>query len=601
MKNESNANNGPQIGPTNPHAFNVDVWKGAGRSAFYLSVIYLALVYGGLSAAQPADSAAQSSWIIALLFLPFIYVYSVPFEVSKKEHFPTIGKKRYMTGPYAALFWLAVGLTLPFVIGLCLSLYKGLLPAQAYPICILGPYAACQIFYASRYRLLQIQRSPTTSVQDKTVPRGVVLSPLFLVPHVLLILLTAIAMTPSIFYEDRSWLEVSAVAAVAFPLTVLSLGLIYLGDLASRNSNSKKRFLFENPFAREPLVLLSALILPFLLGRASAFRALGVPSPYAWAKFDWPGIFTLVSICAVGWVFELFRYIADYSAYASRLGLSGEDLHERFRKSVTHYNYIYEFVICLMPLLLFIGGAGVGHVCVVAFFVCILTVLGAGFFRPYPEMGFDGGRGTKVFWLQPPVALVGFKVLGYYAVLLLPLLPYALPLDSVPNFPIRDAALMALCAIPLTVVIGLVNTRIIQYSDNSYSFHWPLLIAVLFPFVIVSTCFVAVALSYNLQPSDLPAKATMSFWSKLLYRAQFELGAVGLSWSYLFVAVFVTASIGRVRRAFDAPGEQLRADLFSNLPCRDILSVAEKHGRDARTTANGVTQLEPPIGPGEQL
>ena len=35
-----------------------------------------------------------------------------------------------------------------------------------------------------------------------------------------------------------------------------------------------------------------------------------------------------------------------------------------------------------------------------------------------------------------------------------------------------------------------------------------------------------------------------------------------------------------------------RADQFSNLGGTGILPVAEKHGQDARTTANRVTQLE---------
>lgn len=543
--------------PKDISAFCRDVRVAVFRSSFYVLVVYLATVCGCLSAELPASVTFWNAGLLTMLFLPFIYIYSVPFELATQEHFPFRGNgKSYIRGPYAPIGCLAAVFAAFCFVGLVFTFRDDYLPIVAYPFPIFLPYMLCQFLFASRYRLLQTQRALTTPSAEDEKNRPAWKSFMFWGPHIALVAATYVAffVAAGMAEEGQSLATLSAIIAI---MVFGSFVTVLAGDRSRRHTSVTKQFLFERTIAREPIALCCTLVLPYILGRVSAYHVSNPTDVSQWWSLSWhlslkDGVVVL-TLFALGLVFELMRYFANYHrGPVARANLSPAELTKRYRRSITRYYLIYVMAICLLPLALFLSNTSPWQYLPITIAVCILMWLGTSGLRPYDQMCFDDNN-RPILPLTPRNWLVVLKVVGYLVLLTIFIWAYISEDWHGLGRPVPSGTLLVFCSIPCGTILALfAGFALLDIRQSGQPFRVPFFLALFFPSLVIAACM-AMSAVWSIDPQAwLLDPVNQSPWNHLLYRLGYDGHSIYLSWSYVIIALAAAGGINSMRKTFES-------------------------------------------------
>lgn len=399
--------------PSSKIAFYHDFLVGCARVLFYFIAVYLSILCGRAGSVNRhlLESDFLESLALSTLFFPFIFLYSIPFELATPAHFPHFRPKRlFLTGVYARLGWSGVLFLVLTLFGFWYCSSNHFLPFWAYIVILLLPFALSQFLFANKYRYLQNQRG------DPGESHGAFLKLPFLIPIIIIFLAMLLSASAGTFASDRHQFP-PIVAALAIVILTWVLSFVF-GNRIRKDPDYAKPFLFESPFIREPIVLFCTLLMPYLTGCASFFL-------YINSNVDLPHIFSLknvsimIALFGLGLVFELMRYLGRYHDFNFARNIPGTDLIRRFKQSVKKYTTIFMVMLALWPLLYFFAGFNVTYGIGATLLVIGLIFSALYSIRRRSLIGSDISDQSKLIALRRPCKnLIAIKIAGYLFLLL---------------------------------------------------------------------------------------------------------------------------------------------------------------------------------------
>ena len=264
--------------------FTQQFWASLSRMVFYYAVIYGSLLCGSATVTKIFLFTPRCLWIAAL-FLPFVFVYSMLFELAEFEFYkrPPMDRSDYHQANYAYLIWTALATLLPFLAAFYVCTTRNYVPVGYYPYLVIFHFALTGYLFASKYRLLQLQRRQdeiadddsgphsTTQAEQAEVGSQVVRSLVALKPiWITLIIIGAVVFAVQGIglrsADDAFRQELSRACISTFVILILWALTVFLSERLSKNKNIQDRFSFERPIVRETVLLASIFWIPFFSG-----------------------------------------------------------------------------------------------------------------------------------------------------------------------------------------------------------------------------------------------------------------------------------------------------------------------------------------------
>lgn len=400
-------------------------YESLGRMLFYFLIVYGAVQVGS-SVLILMPVLYLKCLVISGMFLPFIFVYSMLFELADKTFFPKkITEKEalyeYLLGRYSRIGWVGVIVLVIFLLSVYFSLSNNYLPAEVYPVALPLEFVAVCTLFASKYHKLEHDRSgegETLSIIHLTAFK------FFVVAFAIVLLLL------NFFYFDR--VEYSIALGVAGVLLVLLFAMIAVTHYWSRSGNKSVKdeesiYFYERPRVREFLLQLSITVVPFFVGLYSAL--------YIAAEDHFSALFVVVGsrnvisvlflLIILGVVLENMRYMGRYDdSYNFRTSKTRDDLADAFKNSHEKFLLLVAVYFSMVPILMVLAEYTLGMIILLACYLLSILVALSLVLRPFDEMGIDSVEKTssgkvKVKIITPAQALIGIKILGFIFLLVL--------------------------------------------------------------------------------------------------------------------------------------------------------------------------------------
>ncbi len=359
-----NCVNKGEIHSLNSKNFKSDLYR-AFFVSFFRMIFYFIIVYGsmlcGLATMSKILIFNRVSLHISGLFIPFVFIYSMLFELTEVRYFPHYetkmnALKAYLSikGNYWLLGWTSIIITILFFIFLAKCISNNYLPLIFYPITLTLHFALAGFLFSNKYRKLNIDRK-NNSQEERTLFKLMLFK---LISISYLISMTIFSISAILSYGSNEFGVLYLVMLIILIVFVIS---IYIG-------NKSKTKLFESPFIREPFFLFGILFMPFITGiYASHYIGNNKMELLFFLQYlitSQKYISALIILFGIGLALELMRYLGrcNESHYIKEINKNDDNhndkqtkINERFHESVQNYMIILIIVLSLCPILYYFG------------------------------------------------------------------------------------------------------------------------------------------------------------------------------------------------------------------------------------------------------
>ena len=413
-------------------------YESFGRFVFYSVVVYGALLCGGASVIK-TEIINMRFFVLTMLFVPFLFTYTMLFELSDKKMFPerltddSVWKKSYgLGGKHMFIFLFGIICGILFLFALFYSLKNNFIPYELVPVIIPFEFLLVGTLYASKYNKLELERSKIKKEDFKEEYEIIPLWKLRSTKRTLFVSLIVMlasfvfAVASGIVSFENDELIKRYALSVIFGSCFIGLFYFIISNTGDADSLEKK-FIYENVIARESLFLTSIVIVPFVVG---VFSSSAYFDDYFYLSFDalfTGSVFSVLGML-VGWglILENLRYIGKYNesykyrSYQLRRWKVWDDnimINDIYQLSVNNFMYLFSVILIFMPWLIVYANYDYNIIISFVIYVYLVLFLVVLLLRPYSEMCFDSIKfsdsGRVMYKTNSnPVLLVCVKVLG---------------------------------------------------------------------------------------------------------------------------------------------------------------------------------------------
>ena len=364
----------------------IGVYSSIGRFIFYMLVVYGSVITGASIFLKASIYEVKYVYIVGL-FLPYIFVYSMLFELADVMHFPVKlrgaeARKAHFRGDKISIGYTGVIAGVLFLISLYISIENNYLPVEVYPIALPLEFATVGVLFASKYHKLELKRS----AGNYDLVGSITTLPVYYIVGGLFVFV----LFASLRWENKP----SYVFAV-----LMSIGLLFVFSLIIlffwwwnkfiRKSLNDKYF-YEKPTVREILLQISICVVPYIVGGSSALYLItdnywSVALPvFTSSKV----LSTLLLILIFGVILENMRYVARYDeSYFYRTINDITALIDKYKVSLNNFILLTAILFCFIPILLVLSDFEEIYICVFVLFVYCVIIMMINTLKPFYEMG----------------------------------------------------------------------------------------------------------------------------------------------------------------------------------------------------------------------
>jgi hypothetical protein len=380
------------------------IYGSIGRFLFYMIVVYGA-VLAGASVFLKTSIYDWHYWVVTGLFLPFIFVYSMLFELGDDKIYPERingieALKRYFK---KEMRWIGVfGVVIAILFSGCVIFLSATmyLPLWFYLFIFPLEFVSVSFLFASKYHKLELDRQVKHELKKKRDPsiidykvRSIIAVKAYW--WLTLIFLFALYTAVIIYRDNKEYIYFGTVSA----LLVFMLFLIIWFSWIWNNANDKKpddKFFYEKATVRELLLQLSICVIPFMFGVVLSLNSFTSASYWGLSFMVLASskvLSILLLIIVFGVILENMRYIATYDeSYFYRTIRDDCLIVDKYKTSLNNFVLLIAIIFSAVPLLLVYSDFKAEFIVVFVFFIYIMLFAAVNILKPFDEMGFARSR-----------------------------------------------------------------------------------------------------------------------------------------------------------------------------------------------------------------
>jgi|GEM_PF-5604551 len=367
------------------------------RMFFYWLVVY-GVVLAGSSVLADSLIIDHRSLVISGLFLPFIFVYSMLFELADvrvfyKKYTGLEAFKKYALGSYLPIF--GTGLVSFFLFLKCVieSIRGSYLPSEIYPVLLPLEFVAGCFLFVSRYHLLELERNSETA-QSKSIVNLLSFN---------IIVLVYMAVAPITLFWNAENPKYSYAIGTTISFLIFIYTFFWMSFIKNRNKKKKvcDKFFFERPLVRESILNISICLVPFLVGLLSYLYVIS-PQKYLSLFFVVFSSSNVTPVLVLMFVFfvilENIRYMGRYDDSYLYRKIKCKNIDEdkkrelregAFKKSHTNFLLLLFFLGSSIPVLLIYSDFIKEFIIATALYIGIGIIALTLILAPFNKMGID--------------------------------------------------------------------------------------------------------------------------------------------------------------------------------------------------------------------